>query len=265
MGEETRISELLEELNKHLNGITPYKLALVDPAAIQPVEKNAHFMPKKTFDQLVSNIKADKNLSTLPFCWRDPKGVYIVLSGNHRVMAAKEAGIKSILVLYTDEALSKSEQISIQLSHNALVGQDNPTLLLELWNEIDTLQLKMYSGLDDNLLKTLVPVNIIRLNEEPLRLEELKILFIPAEIARMEEIAKKIGPISRKRFVAMAQEFDPFFEALLKLKEAQGIVNTATAFMLIADIVEEWIAARPQEAEAAKTEHNGVEKNAGNV
>lgn len=241
MADEARIATLLTELNEQMGEFTPYKLAFVNPAEIEPVEKNAHYMGKRTFDQLVANIKQDRNLSSLPFCWKREDGIYVALSGNHRVLAAKEAGIPRILVLYTDAFLSKSERISIQLAHNAIVGQDNPHLLIELWNEIDDLQLKIYSGLDDNTLKTLVAPNIIRLNEEPLRFEELTILFIPAEMTRMEEIITKLGPISRKRWAALHQEFTPFFEALLNFKEAAGIINAATAFIQIAEIVEEWI------------------------
>lgn len=242
MADEKHITELLDDLNNQLGDYTPYKLAFVNPADILPVEKNAHYMPKKVYDQLVENVATDKNLSSLPFCWKRPDGKFVALSGNHRVMAAAGAKIAKILVLYTDEKLSKSEQISIQLSHNSLVGQDNPSLLLELWNEIDDLHLKIYTGLDDTYLQTLAPVNITRINEEPLRFEELTILFIPAELDRLEEVVKRLGPVSRKRFAAMAQEYDAFFETLLNFKEATGIINTATAFMQIAEIVTEWLA-----------------------
>ena len=254
MADETRIEELLDELNHQLGDYTPYKLAFVNPADILPVEKNAHYMPKRIYDQLVANVSADKNLSSLPFCWLRPDGKFVALSGNHRVMAAAGAKVAKILVLYTDGQLSKAEQISIQLSHNSLVGQDNPSLLLELWNEIDDLRLKIYTGLDDNQLKTLAPISITRLNEEPLRLEELTILFIPSELARIEELVKLLGPVSRKRFAAMAQEYDPFFEVLLNFKEATGIINTATAFMQIAEIVTEWL------ENHKKTEHNETEQ-----
>ncbi|KPL72271.1 hypothetical protein ADN00_15765 [Ornatilinea apprima] len=250
MADETRINDLLTQLNAEIGEYTPYKLAFVSPGEIQPVEKNAHFMPKRLFDQLVDNIKNDQNLSTLPFCWKKADGSFVVLSGNHRVQAAKEANIQKILVLYTDEDLTRSRQIAIQLSHNSLVGQDNPTLLLDLWNELDSLQAKIYTGLDDNLLQTLPPVNVIRLNEEPLRLEEPSILFVPAEIERVSDVIKRIGKSNRTRLIAGVDEFDRFFDKLLEFKEAEGIINTATAFAKMADILEEYL---------AQNEHHEVE------
>jgi hypothetical protein len=84
MGEDARLDDAVAALNAQLGDITPYKLAVVDPAALVPVEKNAHYLPKATFDRLADNIARDGNLSTLPFCWRTPAGDYIVLSGNHR-------------------------------------------------------------------------------------------------------------------------------------------------------------------------------------
>lgn len=250
MVDKARIDNLLSELNDALGSVTPYKLALAAPSEILPVDENAHYMTKRVFDQLQTNIKKDGNLSSLPFCWRDKKGRYIVLSGNHRVEAAVKAGVEWILILYTDDDLSRSQQIGIQLSHNALVGQDNPQLLRELWNQMETLDWKIYSGLDEEMLDTMDNATVVRLNEEALRLEELRLLFLPAEIDRIEEIVKKVGSTDKRRFAGRLEDFDHFFDTLLDFKEAAGIVNTATAFMAIIDIVEVWI----KDSEEADTE-----------
>ena len=131
MADETRLSDLVEQLNGALGDVTPYRLAVVNPGDVLPIDKNARYMSKRTYDQLVANVSNDKNLSSIPFCWKGPEGQFVALSGNHRVMAAKDAGIPLILVLYTDAKLSKAKQRAIQLSHNALVGQDNPATLRE--------------------------------------------------------------------------------------------------------------------------------------
>jgi len=236
-----QLQALLEQLNLALAEVTPYKLAIVPPGEIEPVEKNAHYMPKRVYDQLLANIRTDKNLSSLPFCWRKPDGVFVVLSGNHRVELAVKAGVPLILVLYTDRALSRSEQLGIQLSHNALVGEDNPALLRELWTQIDDLDYKIYSGLDEEVLKTYDRAKIIRLVDQPLRFEELRILFLSPEIERIGETLKRLGAANKTRLAARYEDFDRFFETLLKFKEASGIMNTATAFMAIAEIVEDWL------------------------
>ena len=89
---------LIAQLNEALGDVTPYKLDLVPPTENLPVERNAHYMTKGTYDRLVENIAGDQNLSSLPFCWRGPDDRYVCLSGNHRVQAAKDAGIEQILI-----------------------------------------------------------------------------------------------------------------------------------------------------------------------
>lgn len=241
MAKQAQLGELIDQLNAALGDVTPYKLAVVPPAQIEGVEKNAHYMPKRVYDQLKANIERDKNLSSLPFCWRKPDGSFVALSGNHRTRIAAEVGVPLVLLLYTDEKLSRPQQVAIQLSHNSLVGQDNPVTLRELWDEVSDLNWKVYTGLDDGLLKTIEPVAVTRITEEGLRFEELILLFLSPEIERIEATLKRLGSVSKKRMAASYADFDRFFETLLTFKEASGIVNSATAIMAMIEIVEQWI------------------------
>ncbi len=242
MADQARLIELCSALNESLEGVTPYRIAVAPPREIEHVDKNAHYMSKRVFDQLVANVKRDGNLSSLPFCWKRPDGKFIALSGNHRVDAAREAGVPLLLLLYTDEALSRSQKRAIQVSHNALVGADNPAVLKEIWAEIDDLGMKVYSGLDDAMLKTMDNVDVARISDDPLRFEDLHILFIPSEVDRIKETLGRLGNIKKARLAAPVEDFDRFFEMLLTFKEASGILNTGTAFRAMMDIVEAWIA-----------------------
>ena len=241
MVDEVRLNELIAQLNTALGDVTPYKLAVVPPGSLKPLEKNAHYLPKRIYDQLIANIQTDGNLSSVPFCWRQPDGTYEVLSGNHRVAAAVAANTPLIMVLYTDADLSRPERVAIQLSHNALVGKDNPALLTELWMELDALPLKIYSGLDDEFLATLQPVTLAHINEAALRFEELTLLFLPAEIERITEIVKRLGAAKHPRLLAPLEQFDRFFETLLSYKDAANILNSGTALLAMCDIVDDWL------------------------
>lgn len=241
MADEARIHEIVATLNDALGAVTPYKLAVVAPTDLRHVETNAHYMPKRTFDQLTANITRDGNLASLPFCWRREDGAFIVLSGNHRVDTAIAAGVAHILILYTDQRLSRAEQIAIQLSHNALVGRDNPTTLLQLWQEIDELHLKVYTGLDDDTLAAIQPVTILRVDEARLRFEEVSFLFLPTETERIKEVLGCLGGSTHPRCAAPIETFDRFFDTLLAYKEASGLHNISTALLAMLDIVEAWI------------------------
>lgn len=243
MADDARLVDLLDELNTALVGVTPFKLALVDPATVEllSAEENARYMSKETFDRLAENIRQDGNLSSVPLCWRRPEGTLLCLSGNHRLLAAREAGIRQVLVLYTDADLTESERLARQLSGNSLVGQDNPQKLAELWQRVDAISWKVYSGLDDARLKTLPKMKVIRPQDAKLLFEEVRLLFVPAEAERIEETLKKLGDGGR-RWAASYADFDRFFETLLRYKQATGILNTATAIRTLTEIAEEWLA-----------------------
>lgn len=121
------IRETISDLNAHLQEM-PYKLDLVNPREIILLDKNARYMTQEMFDNLVSNIKKDGGLSSLPLCYREPDGRLLVLSGNHRVQAAVHAGLEEVLILVIDKELTRQEQVAVQLSHNAIEGRDDPVI-----------------------------------------------------------------------------------------------------------------------------------------
>lgn len=205
------------------------------------MEKNAHYMPGKTFRRLVSNIKKDRNLSSVPFCWRRADGTFVVLSGNHRIDAAREAGVKKVLVLYTDEDLSRSQQIAIQLSHNAIVGADHKQTLLELWREVIDLEFKEYSGLDEISVEALNAGDIEKIQGGKLPMEDLHLLFLPEEIEQIDNLIAQIEKMRGPIYAAPLSTWNQFFETLLAFKEKSKIYNSATAILEIVKIVGEYL------------------------
>src|ERR1035437_4685015 len=104
---------------------------------------------------------------------------FLILSGNHRVQAAKDAKLTEILVLYSARELSPAQQRAIQLSHNAIAGQDDLAILRELYDEINDVALKEYSGLDDVMLGQLNPPELDLLSEKGLEYRIVSIAFLP--------------------------------------------------------------------------------------
>lgn len=233
-----------------------YRIDIVDPKALRPADKNARFMSGQTFQQLVDNIKRDGGPTSAPFCWCDAQGIYHILSGHHRVDAAAAAGVPLILIMYTDRELSRQEQIAIQLSHNAISGEDEPTILRELWNEILTIDLKAYSGLDDHVLETFQPVKIDSLGEKSIAFQEVTLAFFPSEIERFDAVLKQLSASKKVRYAAQAEQFDRFVDRLMDFKEVAGIYNSATAILAILDIVDAWLAEHA-EADEQKESING--------
>ena len=144
MAEEIR--EVLNLLNEKLAGVFPYRLELAAPGELRLLEKNARYMKAEQFQNLVENVKKDGNLSSLPLCYREKDGKLRVLSGNHRVMAARKAEVESVLVMVLGDEKDANEQMAIQLSHNAIAGQDDLVILKELWESIKDVQARVYTG-----------------------------------------------------------------------------------------------------------------------
>lgn len=163
----------------------PYKLALVDPASLKELDKNAHYMTHEMFKNLVENIMQDGALASVPFCWFDGT-TYHTLSGNHRVKAALAAGVSRILILYDDRPLTRQERVAIQLSHNSINGRDDPAILKELWAEIDDLGLKYFAGLDDKQLERLADDQLKSMREAVLDYRSVMFLFLPEEVEALE-------------------------------------------------------------------------------
>lgn len=239
---EEKIRQRIDDFNSLLAEFNfPYRIDIVDPRSLKAAPKNARFMSGQMFQQLVENIKRDHGPTSAPFCWRDAGGTTHILSGHHRVEAAIQAGVDLALILYTDRDLSRQERVAIQLSHNAISGEDEPTLLRELWNEITQIELKAYSGLDDHLLESYGPVKIDSLGEEDVTFQEITLAFFPSEIEQVDAALEQIKARRRQRYAVQVEQFDRFIDRLMDFKEAAGIYNSATAMLAILDIVEEWL------------------------
>ncbi len=137
-----------------------FKIENVNLVDIDLVDKNAHFMEQSTFRRLVENIKRDGQLSSVPFCVKHENGRYTVISGNHRVQAAKMAGIvnASMMIVHESE-ITHDEMRAIQLSHNSIVGQDDAELLKELLDEITDVALKEYAHISNEILDSVKDID----------------------------------------------------------------------------------------------------------
>ena len=137
----------------------------------------------------MANIKRDGQLTSAPFAALDPAdGKYEVLSGNHRVQAAISAGLQTIPCIITDDPLSEEQRIAIQLSHNAIVGQDDPDILKKLYDKILDIDLKEYSGLDDKTLGLLDKAQSQAMSEANLEFQVLSIVYLPDELKAAQTV-----------------------------------------------------------------------------
>lgn len=236
MAEE--ISEILNLLNEKLAGLFPYRLELVDPGELKLLDKNARYMKAEQFQALVENVKKDGNLSSLPLCYREKDGTLLVLSGNHRVMAARQAAVEQLLVMVVADEKTADEKLGIQLSHNAIAGQDDLVILKQLWESIGTVQAKLYAGLDSDTVKALEGIQFAAISEQRLKYKLATFMFLPEEIESLDELLKETAVAFSADVVYLANlnTYDAFFDLVVRIKKRCVIKNSAAAFLKLLEL-----------------------------
>lgn len=193
-------------------------------------------MNERQFSNLVENLKQDGELTSLPLCAPDDSGRLEVLSGNHRVQAAIEAGIEAAEVIVILSPLDQKRKVAIQLSHNSITGQDNAGILLELYNDLD-LDMKKYSGLSEDDFD-FNEIDLSSFNLSSVKYEEISIGFLPVEKEAFLQLFEEVGKRAKKhpRFVAPRSQFDEFFDAVVDVKGRLNIHNSAVAIAAMCEL-----------------------------
>lgn len=215
-------------------------------ADLQLLEKNAHYMEPGEFELLVANIKRDGVLTSTPIVYRS-----VVLSGNHRTQAAIKAGLEEIDVIEILSELTDDQQLAIQLSHNAIKGKDDSNILRELYASIESLDLKLYSGLTDDDFK-ISDVEVQTLSFIQPAYEDLVIAFLPEERTLFIEALEKIGKKAKDRLIVAGRtsDFDLVFNAIIQAKSKLNIINTAEALKTLAELALQKLEEMPDESDA---------------
>ena len=213
----------------------------IDPREIKLLDLNARYMRHEEFKQLVENMRRDGQLSSTPFLCKESDGKYLCLSGNHRTKAAIEAGLDKIYCLATDDKLTQDQKIAIQLSQNAISGQDDPATLKLLYESILDTEMKKYSGLDDKTLELLDKINSTSITEANLEFKTAQIVFLPDELEAAEKTLDRIKEVAKTADVSwLVREsaYEDWLDTQEVVASSYGVKNVATTFDLILKLVD---------------------------
>lgn len=213
----------------------------VDPKAIELLKVNARSMNSETFSRLVDNIRQDGCLTSVPLCYDDKDGITKCISGNHRVKAAIEAGLRQITIQVILTQITEDDFIAKQLNHNALVGMDNKQILRLLWERIGSPDAKLYSGLDKQMLEDL-EMPAVPSVDMTLQYEQVTILFIGDEKQQVSKLLaelRKRSVLSGENWVEAIAHYDQIAETMQAICTRETIHNYATALALMAEYAAE--------------------------
>lgn len=218
---------------------------------------NARTMPRDMFRQLTANIGIRGNLvESLPFCAETKNGVEIV-SGHHRVRAARAGGITEIFVLLDTTGLTPSQIKSKQLSHNAIAGADNPQILKELFEQIEDAESRIAAFIDPKALNIPVPPSIEigdLITEVTFR--QVNFVFLDHQMDKFNDVVALISADTKMVGVADLEQFEKFKKTVQKVKEIDDIRAVGMILSKLCDIALEHYA--PQEEALAREKEDDV-------
>ncbi len=216
---------------------------------IDLIDKNARFMSQTTFNQLVENIRKDGQLSSVPFCVEKPDGRFTVVAGNHRVQAAKMAGVTKVYAMIVPEDEITNDKLrAIQLSHNAISGEDDKEVLKQLMDEITDAAYKQYAFVQKQLMEDIgkIDYSVSLPNNDVV---PVIFMFTSVQKNNYENVLKKLESFSRTEQESTTLLDISLLKKLNDLTSRVGqkykIKSQALNICKMMEIVEEWLEENP--------------------
>jgi hypothetical protein len=223
--------------------------------ALREQDVNAHVMKPATFDRLVENIKTRGQLESLPYC-AQPGGVgpIEIVSGHHRVRAAKAAELKEVPILLDTSEMTRSTIVAKQLAHNAIIGMDDPDLVKQLLTSITEPDDLLATGLPQAILGDHADADAIGMFVPRIDFDyrTVSFSFLPHQQAEVERLLDLLEGRQDLVVVAPVEQFEDFLKAAARYARIKGVKSGATAITLLTRLALEAIEAEEEKPDAAE-------------
>ncbi len=200
----------------------------VDITILREQDKNARIQPNEMMKQLTENIKNRGQLESIPFC-AYTKGKVQIISGHHRVRAAKEAGLKFIYVIIDITELTQSKVAAKQIAHNAIDGFDDQDVLREIAKLIVDVNDKIESyGSKELFGESELTIEKLLDPKTDFDWQQIEFLFLPHQVKDLDALVKRVG---NKDYIGVAhiEQYEELIKTLEKYKEFNNIKNIGQA------------------------------------
>jgi hypothetical protein len=237
----------LEEVNEQLASLSKLilpdymRLAYVHIESLREQEVNARSMSKAMFSQLIDNIANSGSLESVPLC-AEIDGVIWIVSGHHRVRAARAAEQTYILV-YVASGLTWDQVKAKQLAHNSIEGKDDPELVKQIFEQIQDVQSRFEAFIDAKLFDAAPrPVSFTQVDVDFKKTSRaVLLLFLPIQWADMETALQNILPSAEfdDALLCGFEEWQPWSDALKRVRQEVNITAIPTAIAVMAQLATE--------------------------
>ena len=227
---------------------------LVHPDELREQDINAQVMDARTEERLAANIAARGQLESLPYCGRpNDEGPRWIISGHHRVRAARRAKLERIPILLDTLPMTRSELRAKQIAHNALVGQSDPDILRHMLGEIDSPDDLLTTGLDESFLSETAPSPALITPAIALEWRAVSLAFLPAQFDDFKALVDVLDGSQQLVGLASLESYAGFVAALGKFARLKEIRNMSTAVAVLTRTALEAIAEHEKMVEDAET------------
>jgi hypothetical protein len=204
--------------------------------ALQEQDVNAQVMEPGDFDRLTENVKNRGALESLPFVTPNG-GRFEIISGHHRVRAAKAAGLHEVPVLVEGRELRRSAIVAKQIAHNQLTGTQDAAVLRQLTTFIDTPDDFLETGLPDEFLPLPLDKDTTALSTPSPSMEwrTVTFAFLPHEFTNFTGL---LDTLDEKVELLGANElgcYQAFAQAVARVSRVKDIRSTGTAIAALTD------------------------------
>lgn len=220
------MSEKLLELG---NGLEIWKVNIEE---LKEQDLNARYMKAEMFERLTENIKNSERLESLPFCALTENGIEII-SGHHRVRAARQAGIYEIYVIVDVSGLSSDKIKAKQLAHNSIGGYDNAELVKRIFDEIQDASAKLEAFVPDKLVEDFKRISVGDINVD-MDIQQIQLMFFKYE----KECINKLENYLKEEDEAYAAEISQFEDVKKMIKESGREYNIRAVGTILARLCE---------------------------
>lgn len=199
---------------------------------------NAHVMEGRKFDRLTANIKQRGAMESFPYCAQPGgTGPIEIVSGHHRVRAAKAAGLKTVWVLLDRALTTRSLITSKQLAHNFLVGSDDTDVVRQLLASIENPDDLIASGAPPDLLSDLTQQAMELFTPTiDLRFKTVSFTFLPHQLENLEKLLGTMDGTQDLVVAALEEQWEKFLKAVAKFGRFKKVLAGGMIISMLTDL-----------------------------
>lgn len=209
------------------------------PDELREQDLNARSMSKPMFDRLEKTIGRDRRLESLPLSALTSTGRLEIISGHHRVRAARSASLAELYTIVDVTGLTPAQVAAKQLAHNAISGEDDPQLLARIFAAITDVDAQLEAFVAPDLVDFPSPSIAVPPLDLGLRYRTATVAFLPYELELFEravaEVLKTIAP-SDVVYQAEIGLLERWEEAMNAVRKRYDVRAVGTVLAKMADL-----------------------------